>query len=52
MAVAAELNKLGHTVTVYERDEGLGGLLRYGVPDAKLDKLVIDRRADLLERRA
>jgi glutamate synthase (NADPH/NADH) small chain len=48
MAVAAELNKLGHAVTVYERDEGVGGLLRYGVPDAKLDKLVIDRRADLL----
>jgi glutamate synthase (NADPH) small chain len=49
MAVAAELNKSGHTVTVYERDEGPGGLLRFGVPDAKLPKSVIDRRVALLE---
>ena len=38
LAVAAELNKSGHTVTVYERDEGPGGLMRFGVPDAKLPK--------------
>jgi glutamate synthase (NADPH) small chain len=49
LAVAAELNKSGHTVTVYERDEGPGGLMRFGVPDAKLPKGIIDRRAALLE---
>jgi glutamate synthase (NADPH/NADH) small chain len=49
LAVAAELNKSGHTVTVYERDEGPGGLMRFGVPDAKLPKGVIDRRVALLE---
>ncbi len=49
LAVAAELNKLGHSVTVYERDEGAGGLLRFGVPDAKLEKWIIDRRVALLE---
>ncbi|HVS29289.1 MAG TPA: glutamate synthase subunit beta [Solirubrobacteraceae bacterium] len=49
MAVAAELNKLGHSVTVYERDEGIGGLMRFGVPDAKLEKWIIDRRGALLE---
>jgi len=48
LAVAAELNKGGHSVTVYERDEGPGGLLRFGVPDAKLEKAVIDRRVALL----
>jgi glutamate synthase (NADPH/NADH) small chain len=48
--VAAELNKLGHSVTVYERDEGPGGLLRFGVPDAKLEKWIIDRRVNLLEQ--
>src|ERR671936_78389 len=49
LAVAAELNKLGHLVTVYERDEAPGGLLRFGVPDAKLEKWIIDRRLRLLE---
>ncbi len=49
LAVAAELNKSGHTVTVYERDEGPGGLMRFGVPDAKLPKAIIDRRAAVLE---
>jgi glutamate synthase (NADPH/NADH) small chain len=49
MAAADELNKIGHTVTVYERDEAPGGLLRFGVPDAKLEKWMIDRRIDLLE---
>ena len=47
--MAAELNKLGHRVTVYERDEAPGGLLRFGVPDAKLEKWIIDRRVKLLE---
>jgi glutamate synthase (NADPH) small chain len=49
LAVAAELNKSGHQVTVYERDEGPGGLLRFGVPDAKLEKRIIDRRVAILE---
>jgi glutamate synthase (NADPH) small chain len=50
LAVADELNKLGHRVTVYERDEGAGGMLRFGVPDAKLEKWIIDRRVRLLEQ--
>jgi glutamate synthase (NADPH/NADH) small chain len=49
LAAAAELNRSGHTVTVYERDEAPGGLLRFGVPDAKLEKWIIDRRVALLE---
>ncbi|HEX3690521.1 MAG TPA: glutamate synthase subunit beta [Solirubrobacteraceae bacterium] len=49
LAVAAELNQCGHTVTVFERDEGPGGLLRFGVPDAKLEKWIIDRRVAVLE---
>ena len=49
LAVAQELRRLGHDVTVYERDESPGGLLRYGVPDAKLPKGIIDRRVKLLE---
>ena len=49
LAVAAELNKKGHRVTVYERDEGAGGLMRFGVPDAKLEKWIIDRRVRVLE---
>ncbi|HJZ35616.1 MAG TPA: glutamate synthase subunit beta [Solirubrobacterales bacterium] len=49
MAVAADLNKAGHTVIVYERDEAPGGLNRFGVPDAKLPKEVIDRRIGLME---
>ncbi|MDQ6820846.1 MAG: glutamate synthase subunit beta, partial [Actinomycetota bacterium] len=50
MAVADELNRCGHKVTVYERDEGPGGLMRFGVPDAKLEKRIIDRRAAILEQ--
>jgi glutamate synthase (NADPH/NADH) small chain len=48
LAAAAELNGCGHSVTVYERDEGPGGLLRFGVPDAKLEKWIIDRRVEIL----
>ncbi len=48
LAAADELNQVGHSVTVFERDEGLGGLLRFGVPDAKLEKWIIDRRTDVL----
>ncbi len=50
LAVAAELNRCGHEVTVYERDEGPGGLMRFGVPDAKLEKWIIDRRVAILEQ--
>jgi glutamate synthase (NADPH/NADH) small chain len=50
LAVAAELNRGGHTVTVYERDEGPGGLMRFGVPDAKLEKRIIDRRVEILQQ--
>jgi glutamate synthase (NADPH/NADH) small chain len=50
MAVAAELNRCGHQVVVYERDEGPGGLMRFGVPDAKLEKSIIDRRVSVLEQ--
>ena len=49
LAAAAQLNKAGHTVTVYERNTRVGGLLRYGIPDFKLEKWVIDRRVDLME---
>ena len=48
LAAAAELNQVGHSVTVFERDEAPGGLMRFGVPDAKLEKWMIDRRVDLL----
>jgi glutamate synthase (NADPH/NADH) small chain len=49
LAAAAQLNAAGHTVTVYEKSDQLGGLLRYGIPDFKLEKWVIDRRVALLE---
>ncbi|HKI73896.1 MAG TPA: glutamate synthase subunit beta [Pseudomonadales bacterium] len=49
LAAAAQLNQAGHTVTVYERADRIGGLLMYGIPNMKLDKtLVVDRRIDLL----
>jgi glutamate synthase (NADPH/NADH) small chain len=49
MAAAAQLNLVGHSVTVFERDDAPGGLLRYGIPDFKLEKWVIDRRIRLME---
>jgi glutamate synthase (NADPH/NADH) small chain len=49
MAAAAQLNKAGHTVTLFERADEIGGLLRYGIPDFKLEKTVIDRRVKLME---
>ncbi|HSR40437.1 MAG TPA: FAD-dependent oxidoreductase, partial [Phnomibacter sp.] len=49
LAAAAQLNKAGHAVTVFERDDRPGGLLRYGIPDFKLEKWVIDRRVQLME---
>jgi glutamate synthase (NADPH/NADH) small chain len=50
LACAAQLNKLGHTVTVFERDDKLGGLMRYGIPDFKLEKYILDRRIDLWQK--
>ncbi len=49
LAAAAQLNYAGHSVTVYERDDAPGGLLRYGIPDFKLEKWVVDRRVKLME---
>lgn len=48
LACAAQLNKAGHEVTVYERSDRIGGLLMYGIPTMKLDKHVVQRRVDLL----
>lgn len=48
MAAATQLNYAGHQVTVFERDDAAGGLLRYGIPDFKLEKWVIDRRIELM----
>ncbi len=50
LAAAAQLNKAGHTVTVFERNTRIGGLLRYGIPDFKLEKWVVDRRINLMEQ--
>ncbi|ARA93055.1 glutamate synthase [Rhodothermaceae bacterium RA] len=49
LACAAQLNRAGHTVTVFERDDRPGGLLRYGIPDFKLEKAVVDRRIRVME---
>lgn len=50
LAAAAQLSKVGHHVTVFERDDKPGGLLRYGIPDFKLDKWVIDRKLKIMEK--
>jgi len=49
LAAAAQLNKAGHLVTVFERSDRIGGLLRYGIPDFKLEKFVVERRVALME---
>jgi glutamate synthase (NADPH/NADH) small chain len=49
LAVAQQLNAAGHEVVVYERDEAPGGLLRFGIPDFKLEKEIVDRRIEVLE---
>lgn len=49
LAAAQQLNRAGHAVTVFERDEKIGGLLRYGIPDFKMEKHVIDRRLDIMK---
>ena len=49
LAAAMQLNKRGHEVTVFERNDRIGGLLRYGIPNMKLEKWVIDRRIELMK---
>jgi glutamate synthase (NADPH) small chain len=48
MAVAQQLRRAGHRVTLFERDEAIGGLVRFGVPDFKIEKTVVERRAEQL----
>ncbi|MEQ9426725.1 MAG: glutamate synthase subunit beta [Cyclobacteriaceae bacterium] len=48
LAAAAQLNKAGHSVTVYERDPEVGGLLRFGIPDFKLEKRIVERRVKIM----
>lgn len=50
LAAAQQLNRAGHWVTVIERDQKIGGLLRYGIPDFKMEKHIIDRRLEILEK--
>lgn len=50
LASADQLNKAGHTVTIYERDDRAGGLLMYGIPNMKLEKAIVERRVRLLEQ--
>jgi glutamate synthase (NADPH) small chain len=49
LATAQQLNRAGHSVTVFEKDDQIGGLLRYGIPNFKLEKSVIDRRVTILK---
>ena len=48
LTAAQQLNRAGHSVTVYERDDRIGGLLTYGIPNMKLDKGIVDRRVDIM----
>ena len=48
LAAAQQLNWAGHSVTVFEKDDRIGGLLMYGIPDYKIEKWVVDRRVDLM----
>ncbi len=50
LAAADQLNKAGHDVTVFERNDRIGGLLRYGIPDFKLEKWVVERRVGIMEQ--
>src|SRR5690242_20170359 len=50
LACAAQLNKAGHSVTVFERADRIGGLLMYGIPNMKLEKQIVERRVRLLEQ--
>src|SRR5207249_8779314 len=48
LAAADQLNRAGHRVTVFERADRIGGLLRYGIPEFKLEKRILDRRLSLM----
>ncbi len=50
IACADQLNKAGHRVTVFEKDDKIGGILRYGIPDFKLEKRLLDRRINVLKK--
>jgi glutamate synthase (NADPH/NADH) small chain len=50
LAAAEQLNRAGHAVTVFERDDRIGGLLRYGIPEFKMEKRFIDRRLQIMEK--
>ncbi len=50
LACAAQLNRKGHEVFVYERDDRIGGIMRYGIPDFKLEKNILDRRIVILKK--
>jgi glutamate synthase (NADPH/NADH) small chain len=50
LAAAQQLNRAGHTVTVFEKADRIGGLLRYGIPDFKMEKRILDRRLDQMVR--
>lgn len=49
LAAADELNSMGHYVSVFEKSDAIGGLIRYGIPDFKIEKKIIDRRVELME---
>ena len=50
LSAAAQLNQAGHKVTVFEKDDKIGGILRYGIPDFKLEKWILERRVELLKK--
>jgi glutamate synthase (NADPH/NADH) small chain len=50
LACADQLNKAGHSVVVFEKDDRIGGILRYGIPDFKLEKWILDRRLKILQK--
>lgn len=50
LSAAGQLNKAGHKITVFERDDKLGGIMRYGIPDFKLEKWILDRRLVILKK--
>ena len=50
LSCADQLNKVGHRVVVFERDDKIGGIMRYGIPDFKLNKAILDRRIKILEK--
>ena len=49
LAAADQLNRRGHSVTVFERDDRIGGLLMYGIPNMKLDKRIVERKVEVMK---